>query len=133
LIFDELLFYIKRIPFDHIIENNLQNNNNAVYQITEANSLNCLFTADRKLINSTTIDSFRFANECHPEFYRTFEIKTHYLFRSISQQRHAKSGWYQYIGKQLLNRIDDYLNIQKSFKIRIFIKQNYLSISMKND
>jgi hypothetical protein len=51
LIFDELLFYVKRIPFDHIIENNLQNNNNAVYQITEANSLNCLFTADRKLIN----------------------------------------------------------------------------------
>jgi hypothetical protein len=112
LLFDELLLYIKKVKFDYIIQNNLQHND-ALYNINESHSLNWLFTADRKLIYSKTAYSFRFANVCHPELYQTFEIKAHHLFRSIKEQRHGTDGWYRYIGRELLDRIDNYLKIQR--------------------
>jgi len=105
-LFDELLITIKKIPFDNIIQNHLQ------YNIKEANCLFWLYTADRKLVDSTTIYSFRFANTCHPEFYRTFEIKAHYLFQIVGEIRHKYCGWYECKEHELLNRIDKYLNIK---------------------
>jgi hypothetical protein len=110
-LFHELLSNIKKVPFDYIIQNHLQFDT-AVYRTKEANCLSWLYTADRKLINSITIYSFRFANACHPEFYKTFETKAHHLFQSVSEPRHRYCGWRQYIGRELLNSVDKYLNIQ---------------------
>ncbi len=100
-----------------------------MYKTKEANSLFWLYTANRKFIGSKTIYSFRFANACHPEFYRTFEAKSHHLFRATIQKRHGLDGWCRYIGKQLLNDIDKYLNIKRvvqkphSHRTELFINQ----------
>jgi len=65
---------------------------------------------DRKLIESKTIYSFRFANACHPEFYKTFETKAHHLFLLIKKPRHHYHGWYKYIGTDLQDHIDKLKN-----------------------
>jgi hypothetical protein len=126
LLFYELLNHIKKIPFENFIQNHLQYNG-SVYKTNKANSLFWLYTADRKLIETVTIYSFRFANACHPEFYRTFETKAHHLFESTIQQRHGLDGWYKYIGKDILNRVDRYLNIgkvnQNHHRTKLFINQ----------
>jgi hypothetical protein len=129
LLFDQLLNHIKTIPFDNIIENHLQYVN-AVYKTEEADSLVWLYTADRKFIGEKTIYSFRFANACHPEFYRTFETKGHHLFKKITVPRHEYNGWYKYVGQYLLAEIGHYLNIRKVVqsqipnKTKLFINQN---------
>jgi hypothetical protein len=129
LLFNELLVHIKKIPFDNIIQNHLQYNN-SIYRTEEANSLTWFYTADRKLIKSRTIYSFRFANVCHPELYNTFETKAHRLFLLITRPRHRYVEWYKYMGHELLNHLDNYLNIgrvvqnQIPHKTELFINQN---------
>ncbi|UJR32627.1 hypothetical protein I4U23_020087 [Adineta vaga] len=127
-LFDHLLQSIKHIPFDDIIKTQLQSNN-SVYKTKESNSLYWLYRADRKLIHTVTIYSFRFANSCHPDLYRIFEIKRHHLFKQVSEPRHKFVGWYTYIGKELLNHIAAFLKLerivqnQRHHYIKLFIHQ----------
>ncbi|CAF3876661.1 unnamed protein product [Rotaria sp. Silwood1] len=128
-LFKQLLSNIKEIPFDRIIQDRLQYGD-IVRNNKQANSLVWLYTADRKFINSKTIYSFRFANPCHPEFYRTFETKSHHLFSLVTYPRHRYSGWYEYVGRNLLDKVDKYLNIERVVHnqtphiTRLFIHQN---------
>ena len=117
LLFDQLLIHIQKIQFNYIIENYLIGSTNNIYKTKEAHSLFWLYRVDRKIINSTTIYSFRFPNACNPEFYRIFETKAHNRFSEVNLPRHHYEGWYRYCGKYLLNTIDRYLNIKyvKSF------------------
>ena len=129
LLFNELLSNIRNIPFDAIINKRLTGSDNPVYNTDEAHSLFWLYRADRKLIESKTIYSFRFANACHPEFYQTFETKSHHLFVPIQEPRHRYFSWYKCIGKYVLNELDRYLNIERvvsnsaKHKTKLFINQ----------
>jgi hypothetical protein len=118
LVFDELLIHIKKFPYDRIIQKDLQYTN-AVRASTRANSLDWFCQVDRKLVGSKTIYSFRFVNVCYPEFYRTFEIKAHPLFKPITLQQHRYYEWFTYIGHELLNHLDKYLNTGRVFQSRI--------------
>jgi hypothetical protein len=137
-LFHELLSNIKKVPFDYIIQNHLPFDT-AVYRTKEANGLSWLYTADRKLINSITIYSFRFTNTCHPEFYRTFETEAHHLFQLIPESRHRYYGWYMYKGCELLDSVDKYLNIQRVVQnpiphaTKLFINQKQERIDIRFD
>ncbi|CAF3208396.1 unnamed protein product [Rotaria sp. Silwood2] len=128
LLFHQLLINIKQIPFERIIQNNLQYGI-PVRNNKEAHSLVWLYTADRKFIDSLTVYSFRFANDCNPAFYRTFETKSHHLFSLVQRIRHKYYGWYEYIGQELLDYVDKYLNIERvvqnqiPHKTKLFIHQ----------
>ncbi|CAF0942804.1 unnamed protein product [Rotaria sordida] len=136
LLFNQLLINIKNIPFERIIQNNLQYGD-AVRNNKEAHSLIWLYTADRKFINSIKVYSFRFANDCHPEFYRTFETKSHRLFSLVEHPRHKYNGWYKYMGRELLNYLDKYLNIERvvqnqiPHKTKLFIHQKQERIDIQ--
>jgi hypothetical protein len=129
LLFNQLLINIQRIKFDCIIQNYLLGPADPVYKTEQANSLFWLYRADRKLIDSKTVYSFRFANACHPEFYKSFETKAHHLFLPITEKRHKSYGWYKYIGEDLPNLIDKFLNIRRvvenhyPHKTKLFINQ----------
>jgi hypothetical protein len=92
LLFDEFLFNIRGIPFNRIIENNLLTQDNPVYKTTRTHSFFWLYQADRKMIDSKTVYSFRFVNACHPDLYQSFEIKAHPFFLPIQGQRHRFLG-----------------------------------------
>lgn len=112
LLINHLLINIRKIPFDSIINNYLVRQDNPVYKTEKAYCLFWLYSADRHLIDSKTVYSFRFANACNPVFYQTFETKAHHLFISIPEKRHRSYGWCEHIGKDLLDEIDKYLNIK---------------------
>ncbi|CAF1189129.1 unnamed protein product [Rotaria sp. Silwood1] len=136
LLFNQLLINIKHIPFERMIQNNLRYGI-PVRNNKEAHSLVWLYTADRTFIDSLTIYSFRFANDCNPEFYRTFETKSHHLFSPVKSIRHKYYGWYKYIGRELLDYVDKYLNIQKvvqteiPHKTKLFIHQEQERIDIQ--
>ena len=139
LLFNELLSNIRQVPFDTIIDNHLIQFNNPVYKTKEAHSLYWLYRADRTIIDSITVYSFRFADACHPDFYQTFETKAHHLFIPINKRRHRYFGWYKCIGKGLLNDLDEYLNIKKvvnnteKHKTKLFIHQAQERIDIRFD
>ena len=129
LVFNELLINIRMVPFDRIINNNLMEDDSYVYRIHKAHCLFWLYTAERNMINSITIYSFRFANACNPELYKTFETTAHHLFMPSHKQRHQCFGWYKYIGSNLFAQLDKYLNIKRiiakhaTYERRLFINQ----------
>lgn len=108
---DELLFYVKDIPFRWIINNYLLMK---IFYHGErrVNSVLWHFTADSKLIKGWTTYSFRFPNVCHPALYKTFNV-TPNLFQKSTKPRHHSNDWYLYIGKRLPKYIEEYLSIQK--------------------
>ncbi|CAF2570907.1 unnamed protein product [Rotaria sp. Silwood2] len=140
LLFNQLLSNIKRISFDRIIQDKLQYGD-TVRNNQETHSLVWLYTADRMFVKPLTIYSFRFANACHPELYRTFETKSHHLFSLVTYQRHKYNGWYKYVGRDLLNSLDEYLNIERvvqnqiPHETKLFInqKQERLDIQFNFD
>ncbi len=81
------------------------------------------------MIDSKTVNSFRFVNVCHPDLYQSFEIKAHRLFIPIHGQRHRFIGWYKCIGQNVLDYLDQYLNIRRvvdnshSHVTKLFINQ----------
>jgi hypothetical protein len=139
LLFNELLVNIQGIPFDRIIETHLLTQDNLVYETLSAHSLFWLYGADRKMINSKTIYSFRFANACHPDLYQSFEIKAHRLFKQVPERRHRFIGWYEHIGQDLLDDLDRYLNIKRVVKnshshvTKLFINQEKERLDIRFD
>ena len=129
LVFEGLLRHIRSIPFEQIIQDILQYIP-VDYQILPANSLDWLYTVNRKVINERVIYSFRFCNASHPHLYQECATRTHPLFKTIDQQRHGRAGWCQYMGQDLLSEIDRYLNIQQvvqsghSHTTKLFIHQS---------
>ncbi|CAF0997201.1 unnamed protein product [Rotaria sordida] len=136
LLFNQLLINIKQIPFERIIQNDLQYGNTVHYN-KEAHSLVWLYTADRKVIDKLMVYSFRFGNDCNPEFYRNFETKFHHLFLPVPGIRHKYDGWYECIGRELLDYVDEYLNIERivqnriPHKTRLFIHQEQERIDIQ--
>ena len=130
LLFNELLYNIKKVPFADIINKHLVYNTN-FYGYIYSYSLHWLYTADRMDNNSGRIYSFRFPNPCNPDYYKSFITKYHPFFASIDQTRHRVKGWYKYTGKELPKMIGKYLNIvkitnkQNSHKTKILINNEY--------
>jgi hypothetical protein len=111
LLVDELLFYIRRVPFRRIITNHLLQFNDFYPGRMRTHSILWHYTADLKIIKGWKTYSFRFPNLCHFDLYKTFNI-TSSLFRKSTKHRHHSRDWYVYIGKQLPKYIGDYLSIQ---------------------
>lgn len=136
LLFDELLVYVRKINIDAIIST-LSYDGSVRYSTLENDGLHWLYTADRKEINKTTMYSFRFPNAVHPEFYRTFFVEHHPKFQSIEKRRHGLSGWYEYVGSQLLEEIDSYLRIkmvsknQNAHRTQLFINRQQERLDIK--
>ena len=110
LLIDELLFYIRRVPFRWIITDRLLSNNFHRGQM-RTHSILWQYKADLKIIKGWKTYSFRFPNVCHFDLYKSFNI-TNSLFQKSTKRRHRSSDWYVYIGKQLKKYIGDYLSIQ---------------------
>ncbi|CAF1093702.1 unnamed protein product [Adineta steineri] len=124
-IFDQLLKPIRSTPFNQIIQLHLQHGNN-VFNTTQAHNLHWLYSADRRIINSTTIYTFRFANACHPDWYRNLAVQGHPHFRLVNEPRHRCYGWYEYVGTHLLDEIGNYLNLQEIIPTSVFRRTNLL-------
>ncbi|CAF2726991.1 unnamed protein product [Rotaria sp. Silwood2] len=131
LLFEELLCNIRKVPFADYINNCLLNDGAKFYHCIRSNSLDWLYTTDRKMINNDRIYSFRFANPCNPDYYGSFIVKKHPSFTPSKQYRHKLEGWYQYIGKELPKTIENYLNVttimneQISHQTKIFVNNEY--------
>ncbi|CAF0859029.1 unnamed protein product [Rotaria sordida] len=131
LLFEELLWPIRKFNFTNIINNNLLYDDAKHYGLIESNSLKWLYTADRKMINNVRIYSFRFANSCNPDYYESFIITNHPFFAPTKQPRHGLEGWYKYTGKELPKTIENYLHVEKimneqvSHKTKIFVNNKY--------
>ncbi|CAF0760494.1 unnamed protein product [Rotaria sp. Silwood1] len=131
LLFDELLYNIRKVPFAGHINNHLLNDNATFYDCIRSNSLYWLYTADRRMIHDERVYSFRFCNPCHPDYYESFIIDKHPLFVPSQQHRHGLEGWYKYIGKELPKTIENYLNVANimnetvSHETKIFVNNKY--------
>jgi len=111
LLVDELLFYIRNVPFRWIITNHLLQFNDFYPGRMRTHSIFWDYKADLKMIKGWKTYSFRFPNVCHFDLYKTFNV-TNSLFKKSTKRRHHSSDWYVYIGKQLPKYIGDYLSIQ---------------------
>ena len=125
---DELLFYIKDIPFRWIIDEYLRME--IVYHGQRTvHSIVWHYTADRQLINGWITYSFRFPNVCHPDLYQSFNLSS-YLFHKSTKPRHHSDDWYVYTGKRLPKYIAEYLSIQTIVQVkdlpitRLFVNKN---------
>ncbi|CAF0815082.1 unnamed protein product [Adineta steineri] len=118
-IFDQLLKPIRSTPFNQIIQLHLHHGNN-VFNTTQAHNLHWLYSADRRIINSTTIYSFRFPNPCHPGWYCNLAVQGHHHFRLVNEPRHGYDEWYEYVGTHLLDEIGIYLKVQEIISASLF-------------
>jgi len=112
LLIDELLFSIQDIPFRMIIDNYLRLNI-FFHGDMKINSISWHYTADSNLIEGCRTYSFRFPNVCDPSLYQTFNIHAKNLFQKSKEWRHHSDVWYNYLGKNLLQFIGQYLDIQR--------------------
>lgn len=117
-LFNELLAPVRSIPNESIIANHLQDIQ-CVYKTAMAHSLMWLYCADRCLIRSTNIYSFRFSNPCHPDLYKELEVRGYHLFKPVKKPRHRYDVWYEYVGEETTNELGKYVNIQRVVDGRI--------------
>ncbi len=134
LLIDELLFYVKDIPFRSIINEYLLMNIFYHGQM-RVHSVLWHYTADMKLIKGWITYSFRFPNICHHDFYNTFNISPN-LFQKSTKSRHHSSDWHVYTGKLLPKYIGEYLSIQTIVQVedlpitKLFVNKNDERIDM---
>ena len=137
LILDELLYNVRKVPYDNIISTKLIHEGAAHYGFVRNNSLDWLYTANRLNISGKTVYSFRFANPCHPDHYESFITQYHPYFILSKEPRHGLNEWYKYIGKDLPKRIINALKIakvrneQQPYGPKIFVNNKYERLDIK--
>ena len=88
----------------NIINNFLTTDGVKRYGTIQSNSLNWLYTADRKKIKDKIIYSFRFASPCNPDYYKSFVTKHHPFFALSYQIRHDLEEWYELYWTRITKR-----------------------------
>jgi hypothetical protein len=138
-LFNGLLCITKKVAFDRIINTELIADGMLFNAVTEIDSVDWFYTADRLMINNRRIYSFRFPNPCHPDFYESFVPYYHTYFARTNQTRHGLSGWYKYIEDTLPEMIRNYLkiakvmNAKKSYTPMIFVNDKYERLDIEFD